>query len=263
MTITLRDVGYFATIILVTVVSCPFSIYCLLLLRKHWKSRCFEQRRPIIVASLLVLNQSIALAKIYIDFVGYWLYSPHHESIFDILGWSTYLPLTYFWFAFYNIRFWLLYYDGQVSHAIKNRSWRMAIDPNVESKNKYLDPNFQRIFGNDGRYLIIIAICASIIESIGTVFALMMAYWGIIVWGVLSVIHVAVACISWISFQRKLNNYDHFGIRKEIEVTIYTGLSFFATYLVTYMLITYVATEREYAWIENMEWFIFVHYYNT
>ena len=257
MTLMLRDIGYFTSILLVTVVGCPFCIYCWLLLQKHWKSRCFEQRRPIVVASLLFLIQAVSLVKIYIDFVQYWVYNSAHTKIFDIFG-LAYIPLTYFCLGFYNIRFWLLYYDGQVSHAIKNHSWRMAIDPNSESKNKYLDPNFQRIFGND-RYLIVMAVCSSIVStSIADVAWFMIAqHWGIIVWVVICCLHFGLAGTSWISFKRKLNNYDYFGIRKEIEMTLNIGTVFFITYVIAFTSILYIATEEEYSWIENIQFFVF------
>ena len=63
----------------------------------------------------------------------------------------------------YLIRSYILYFDMQHSQAMKNKEWRMAINPNHFSW--YLDPKNQKLFAKNGKNLIIIGFILTIIES--------------------------------------------------------------------------------------------------
>ena len=64
----------------------------------------------------------------------------------------------------YVMRAWLLYYDMRLSQTLKNQHWQMAIDPNLLSKNWYLNPKNQRRFGNNGYQLLFYGFCLSLCE---------------------------------------------------------------------------------------------------
>ena len=216
-----------------------------------------------IVAFNVILMQCISLSRIYTDFFQYSVHSEEDESKLEFqVAWSIYFGLLFSAFTFYSVRFWLLYFDTQLSQATKNRCWRMAIDPNSESKNRYLDPKFQRIFGNDGKYLLIIAFCVALFETIltglGSIILSQQDYLGIAVWGTLSLFNTLVNGTIWITFKRKLKNYDNFGITKEMQTTVYVGIGTFIINIVTNFGVSYFSTEGELGWIEGFEWIIFM-----
>ena len=75
-------------------------------------------------------------------------------------------PLVFFVSSLYLIQLWLLYYDMQLAQSIKNKNWRMAINPQSVSNNWYMKPRNRKLFGNNGKYFFIIASIICIIEGI-------------------------------------------------------------------------------------------------
>ena len=166
--------AFFATISLI-----PLLIYCLLLLKKNGKKAWFVKRRPKLVAISLISSAIPAISVSYIMLSRYMIdpdsdQGSQSQQIAELLIWSIHTPSVFISLGFYIIRFWLLYYDTQLAQVIKNREWRMAINPNTASNNWFLKPQNQRIFGNDAKYLIIMNILITIVVNV-------------------------IACVSWVA----------------------------------------------------------------
>ena len=53
----------------------------------------------------------------------------------------------------------------QLSHALRNKNWQMAIDPNIVSTNWFLNAKNQSRYGKNGKYLIIVSIVIAIYQN--------------------------------------------------------------------------------------------------
>lgn len=148
--------------VVVTVQITAFGVYwtwCYAQFQKHRSKEYFVKRRSLLtliqhcggILWVLAVNQQsmeiILSSNIGIDeTISFWI----TRSLFYLL-----LMITFgYTLTVALIRIWLLYFDLQLSRSLTNKSWQMAIDPNIESKNWFLNPKNQRIYGNDGKQLL-------------------------------------------------------------------------------------------------------------
>ena len=136
-----------------------FNIYCWIQLRQHWKRQYFVRRRQrLVLISLNAIYFYSVSTNIYaIQFLLSQVEGINEDHLqFACLMIHLFLLSTTLGLGgtCYLLRWWLLYYDMQLSQLLKNKDWQMAIDPNIVSNNWYLNPKNQRRFGQDGKYLL-------------------------------------------------------------------------------------------------------------
>ena len=115
----------------------------------------------------------------------------------------------------------------QLSQILKNKDWRMAIDPNIVSNNWFLNPRNQKRFGNNGHYLWFIGFCSTIIEMIVYISFHFANEWIIsnAIWVGVSLLKIFAGCIIFWHYG-KFKNYDIFGIRRQMKSVVITGTIF-------------------------------------
>ena len=151
----------------------PTYIWCYIGLRKHWHEQYFVKRRPMLLLILMTLGQVYSFNESVVPCLK--IIFDHNKIISFILDTFYWILLTLTTFAtsLYIIRIWLLYYDMQMSQLLKNRNWQVAINPDIIARNWYLNPNNQRRFGNDGRY---IAYGLFILDTIAIIICVVLIY---------------------------------------------------------------------------------------
>ena len=133
-------------------------------LREHGHKRYFVKRRLSLV--------SINLGCLFVFSINQNLHDPililqggKRDSLLSSCFYHGFNFSMYFYVQTYLIRVWLFICDMELSQVLKNSTWQMAIDPSAVSKNWFLDPKNQRRWGNNGKYLVIIASISSAIMS--------------------------------------------------------------------------------------------------
>lgn len=138
-----------------------YLLFCLKQLKQHWNEQYIIKRRRlsmmIWVWAIVILPIAQTINRLLQRFTSFETL-PYVLSIF----WIVWNFSALFIGCFAAIRLWLLYYDIQLSQSTKNRQWRMAINPDIVSKNWFLNPSNQRKFGNNGYYLLTFAFFLSL-----------------------------------------------------------------------------------------------------
>ena len=143
-----------------------FIVVCTIIVVKDRKKLYRRKRRPIfILIQLLTLSIFVVVTDPLYLFLKIWG-DKQTSFIYDIIFIWILIPIVSFGVTAFIIRIWLLYFDMQLNHIIKNQNWIKIIDPSLESKNWYLKKTHQRRFGNDGKYLLYFDIIDTIIEKI-------------------------------------------------------------------------------------------------
>ena len=133
-----------------------YFVYCSILLHKYQQKEYFVKRRPI---SLYIHHCSILVWIVYVNQGGYNIF--YLSSVSDKTAYQIHFGLDIvghvaalgFASTTYLCRIWILYFDMQLSRSLQNKSWQMAIDPNIESNNWFLNPKNQRNYGRSGKRL--------------------------------------------------------------------------------------------------------------
>ena len=204
----------------IILIQCTFFIWCLIILHNHKDEIYIVKRRIFFVLLQLLLMIFIAITDaIWLAVVRGGLLS-HPSSlylfIFNIL---SYFAGQLIWMIILE-RYWLLYFDISLSRLIANQSWQMAINPRATSKNWFLNLTNQKLFGNDGKYLIMAAIFWCCIET--TILMLIAEKSGIYaadVGNCLTFIKGIAMCVIWYKL-KDISLYDVFGIRQEMTKII-------------------------------------------
>ena len=169
MTLSTFSIITFAIGGTLAVIDFTFLIYCLIQLNKHKHQQFFEKRRKWLVLTILItlfmLTVLVAVTSVKVALTDSDMLDRKTITIFSHIEYCLYF-FGYLFPTISFVRIWLSYYDMQISQLIKNQSWQMAINPNIESKSWFLNPNNQRKYQSDGRYLIIIAIILSLTEAV-------------------------------------------------------------------------------------------------
>ena len=203
-----------------------YFIYCSILLCKHHRQQYFVKRRPIFVLifhlSLLswaTFRNDLYFANINFDSLGnIYLFVDAAWCLFTVgLGTTAYI-----------CRIWLLYFDMQLSRSLQNKSWQMAIDPNIESNNWFLNPKNQRQYGRNGKRMLFYAFLLDILVC--TIYGIMkklmqtnfgQAYMvhGYYILTLYFFVKLIVAIKIWKKFG-KFKIYDNFGIYHELTKSL-------------------------------------------
>ena len=206
-----------------------YWIYCCLVLHKHIDAAYFVKRRPIFTI-------------IFLCNVLLWLIKTNIGAIFLVLDVANLIQVLFhiaialivlgFGATAYLCRLWLLYFDMQLSRSLQNKSWQMAIDPNIESKNWFLNPKNQRKYGRNGKILLLYGfscdIFVFIIFYIVRVFIENMNAQENLIYSqnilvVYYMIKIGCGIKLWRKF-RIFKTYDNFGIYYELKKTIQISL---------------------------------------
>ena len=146
-----------------------FVIYCLIQLNKHKHQQFFEKRRKWLVLTILItlfmLTVLVSVTSVKVALSESNMLNTKAIKIFVQIEYCLYF-FAYLFPTISFVRLWLSYYDMQISQLVKNQNWQMAINPNIESKSWFLNPNNQRKYQSDGRYLITIAIILCLLETV-------------------------------------------------------------------------------------------------
>ena len=137
--------------------------WCCMQLRHHSAEQYFIKRRPFLIVLILVCGVG-AWTEVFT--IGWRTLSKiKHVNSFEAReGLLTFFILltseilqglvgTLFGSTLVLIRIWLLYYDMQVSHILKNKNWQMIIDSNSIENNWYFKSKNQKRYYNNGKML--------------------------------------------------------------------------------------------------------------
>lgn len=163
--------GTLLYVVSITYASC--SIHALIL---HRKKQYLVKRRPLLVGGTVIseLLPTLGLANYYCFLPLLQLLNTNakndnsyqfRKQMILICRISDLIFSTFFLIApmIFLIRVWLLYFDMELSHLLKNKYWQMAINPNEMLKNWFLNPRNQRRFGGNGRVLFAIGLILGLI----------------------------------------------------------------------------------------------------
>ena len=122
-------------------------------------------------------------------------------------------------------RVWLLYFDMQLSRSLQNKTWQMAIDPNIESNNWFLDSKNQRNYGRNGKRLLIYGFSIDIFVIaifflIQRIIEINFGSWYNFYSYSILVLYYVIKMLVEVQIWRKLNQfkkYDNFGIYYELK----------------------------------------------
>ena len=176
--VTSLDVANVSAVAMVLCMVIPMYIWCLFLLHKHWKQQYFIKRRQFFIVAQMTgltlwsISASPFSALIYFYGDELKFLSNNYFTIYV----CAIVPLPILISNLYLIRIYLLYYSMELSQLIKNKNWRMAINPIKIANNWFLNINNQKKYYNNTKYLIIIAIFAVVIESFLVSFGLYIIY---------------------------------------------------------------------------------------
>ena len=135
-------------------------IWSLIQLNRNRHSQYFIKRRPLFTISTLVGDLMILIGiSIYTIFEP--IANLHRRNnntmkiISDTLYWTGWVLASFQILCptLVFIRIWLLYYDMQLSQLLKNQTWQMAINPEIVSRNWFINHKNQRRFGHKGIFL--------------------------------------------------------------------------------------------------------------
>ena len=148
---------------LVTVV--PLWIWSCYLLKTHWSNPFFTHRRPWFLFLQINFICFWMLVTGPLHALGYFAFKDSFDSYFNtwtLLYYCIIGPLMSFVMSLYLTQIWLLHYDIQLAQVIKNKHWRMVIDPinNNEFSNWFV--KHKTVYGNAKK----IVICCLIIKPI-------------------------------------------------------------------------------------------------
>ena len=135
-----------------------YFIYCGALLHKHYKKAYFTKRRPMFT---LITHMMLLFWTIFLNNGAYMneivlsesRYKKAH-NVWHLFETGFVLLTLGFGATVHMCRVWLLYFDMQLSRSLQNKTWQMAIDPNIVSNNWFLDSKNQRNFGRNGKKLL-------------------------------------------------------------------------------------------------------------
>ena len=146
---------------------CCFGLYLFL---KHRKRQYFVKRRPL-VTSLIGFCGMIFLFWTNLRFIEISLHEiPYfdinreitQDIMFEILKYLFIVPFGFFG-TLAVVRCWLFYYDMELSRALRNHRWQMAIDPNIASNNWFLNVKNQKRYKKaNAKYLLIFGMIVDI-----------------------------------------------------------------------------------------------------
>ena len=157
---------YVTTSILLFLTSVSFTTWSIHILLQHKKQQYFVKRRPLLVGVTVISHCCVGLFGIQYVCILQMLQLLDTEQdnhnyddtvqplrfSSDIIGWifETFALVSP---TILLIRFWLLYFDMELSQLLKNQHWQMVINPNKLSNNWFLNPKNQRRFGGNGMFL--------------------------------------------------------------------------------------------------------------
>ena len=148
-------------------ISIALFCYCLVQIRRYQRQPFFQKRRPaFVLITTIVLFVSI-LGDTILESLDNSEVFHSNKSIQIGFRVIKFIIWTFSYLISSNvlIRVWLLYYDMQLSHALKNKNWQMAINPNIVSTNWFLHTKNQSRYGKNGKYLIIVSIFIAIYQN--------------------------------------------------------------------------------------------------
>ena len=202
-----------------------YWIYCFLELHKHTQEAYFIKRRPLFTIICLcnvllwIIKTNSGAIFLFLDLTDLIQVLFHIAMSFIVLGFGV---------TAYLCRLWLLYFDMQLSRSLQNKSWQMAIDPNIESKNWFLNPKIQRKYGRNGKTLLLYGFLSdifvfAIFYLVRVIIELMNAHEYIIYSQNVLVLYFMIKIGCGITLWRKFGvfkTYDNFGIYYELKKTI-------------------------------------------
>ena len=158
----------------------PFVVWCIYQVRIHWYDRFFSKRRPMLVIAYLV---TLTLYHVG-DVVVYYAYLIDYTSweltrIYYILYSCVWWPLISMTENILLIRIWLLYFDNNLYHLLKNSHWQLTLNPNIDQRTFFLKPKNQRRWGSysNGSLLLQISIIVLLIDSGFFIFVYLYKKW--------------------------------------------------------------------------------------
>ena len=211
--------------------------WCCVLLHRHSREQYFVKRRPFLIVI------------IYLCGVGFWAQTliagwrtlrnieqinsfdtdtNEDSTTFFILLMGEILNVLFgssFGFTLSLIRIWLLYYDMQVSHILKNKNWQMIIDSNSIENNWYFKSKNQKRYYNNGKMLfkigftfdvIYFCLCWILNRYRYDWFSQFLVLFDLLV-------KVTIGGLIWRKFGQ-FSNRDSFSIHKELKAFIIYGL---------------------------------------
>ena len=166
-----HDMLFALLLVVIFFIELPLQIIGCLALARDWYKTHFIKRHRILIISFLVSMS--AIVYIYIPSVCIEFILTGDSIIFGIYGTSYFfVPCMYFSIFFTQLRFWLLYFDINLSKWRLQKEWLCVIDPKFNENDENWFVLHQFTFGNS-KYLlkcgtisiIIISIISAILRS--------------------------------------------------------------------------------------------------
>ena len=159
---------YGTTSIILYFVSISFAACSICTVITHQKKQYFVKRRPVLVGATIVSHSMTALFCTHFGCVTPLFQIMNNELLIfvsDTIGWilGTFALVSP---TLLLIRFWLLYFDMELSQLLKNQHWQMVINPKKLSNNWFLNPQNQRRYGGSGMFLLVVGLIFCVFQRL-------------------------------------------------------------------------------------------------
>ena len=138
-------------------------------IRRHWNDGFFDKRRPILILGFIIPLAFFHVGDLIVYFIYLVIYDWRIESIYYVTYSCIFYPSLSMAESIVIMRIWLLYFDSNLSHLLKNQQWQLSINMTIQEEVQrtfFLNPKNQRKWASNGLFLFKIACCFWIVDVI-------------------------------------------------------------------------------------------------